>query len=315
MTKIRLLLLLFLISSFSLQTDAAMQTYNFKGTMSTNHTSLPIAVGDTFEGSFVFDSEPVLSGFTRNYFSRFEITISTASGALTFTAAPADAYLTDAAFDIFQINGVPSGLYDMGLVLQGGTAGYDSANLDHPLHFAGFSSKTVRLRETAGIDSRGNITSLTRADMEPPLSGLRFEYAAKIICGAQEDPSDMALARGLYATAINIRNTARKKISFTKTLALTVPPGEQKSGKVIPIAKDTLGAGQALEVDCNDVRKRVFDGKFPAPYIKGFIVLQSPVALDVTAVYTVGSLMKEASTGNNIDVESIPERIIPGEGK
>lgn len=33
-----------------------------------------------------------------------------------------------------------------------------------------------------------------------------FEYAVKIVCGTQKDPSDLRLVRGLYATTINIHN-------------------------------------------------------------------------------------------------------------
>jgi hypothetical protein len=113
-----------------------------------------------------------------------------------------------------------------------------------------------------------------------------YKYAAKIVCGIQEDPNDMRIARGFYATAINIHNPNDEPVAFLKSLSLTYPPPKQRPGKVIPIAEDKLGADQALEVDCIDIRQRLFPNGFPRPYIKGFVTLVSPMSLDVTAVYT-----------------------------
>lgn len=113
-----------------------------------------------------------------------------------------------------------------------------------------------------------------------------YRYAAKIICGTQDDPKNLRLAQGIYATAINIHNPNDGKAKFTKKLALTFPPEGQQPGKVLTIGKDVLGPDEALEVDCIDIRKRVFPKGFPEPYIKGFVVLQSNKSLDVTAVYT-----------------------------
>lgn len=48
-----------------------------------------------------------------------------------------------------------------------------------------------------------------------------FEYAAKIVCGTQKDPADLRLARGLYATTINIHNPSERPARLTKKLALT----------------------------------------------------------------------------------------------
>lgn len=118
----------------------------------------------------------------------------------------------------------------------------------------------------------------------------KFKYSAKIICGLQEDPKNTRLAEGRYATAINILNPNDSKATFSKKLALTFPPDEQAPGKVLPIGKDVLGPDEALEVDCTDIRRRVFPTGFPEPYIKGFVVIKSDRSLDVTAVYTVNGL-------------------------
>lgn len=137
-----------------------------------------------------------------------------------------------------------------------------------------------------------------------------FEYAAKLICGLQKDPRDMRLALGAYATTINIHNPNDVEVRFFKKLALTFPPPEQRPGEVIRISEDVLKPDEALAVDCMDIRKSLFPNGFPTPYIEGFVIIQSPASLDVTAVYTVSALDREGRpTGqSSIDVEQIRER-------
>ena len=50
---------------------------------------------------------------------------------------------------------------------------------------------------------------------------MRYEYAAKLICGRQTYPQDLTLALGQYATAINIHNPNDEKVHFFKKVALT----------------------------------------------------------------------------------------------
>ena len=135
----------------------------------------------------------------------------------------------------------------------------------------------------------------------------KCEYAAKIICGSQRDPENMRLARGFYATAINIHNPNDFNVKFFKKLALTFPPDEQKPGMILPIGTDVLKPDEALEVDCIDIQRKLFPNGFPTPYIKGFVVIQSEAELDVTAVYTTATLDKKgrACKHSGIDVEQI----------
>ena len=151
-------------------------TGSFAGQVtSLNGWTLPGEVGNTFVGTFTFESAPVQSGFLPNYFSEFTITLGTISnvggtwtfGLESYTSNPSDAFLDDGAFDIFQISGTPAGIFSSGLVLQGGTAGYDATNFANPLDLGGFSSRTIRLRETSSTDLRGEITVLTRSRRFP----------------------------------------------------------------------------------------------------------------------------------------------------
>jgi len=141
-----------------------------------------------------------------------------------------------------------------------------------------------------------------------------FEYAAKLVCGLHRDPRDRRLIRGAYATTINIHNPNNDEVEFSKKLALTFPPEEQRPGEVIRISEDVLAPDQALAVDCMDIQRRVFQGTLPAPYIEGFVVIQCKLSLDVTAVYTSAAVDSQGQImgQSGIDVEQIRERQTEG---
>ncbi|MEM7120152.1 MAG: CARDB domain-containing protein [Pseudomonadota bacterium] len=143
------------------------------------------------------------------------------------------------------------------------------------------------------------------------------EYSAKFICGIQDDPDEFRLTPGRYATIVNIRNPNREPVTFKKMLALAYPPEEQVSGEMYEISLDTLRYGEALKVDCEDVRKNLFDGKFPEPYIEGFLVVHSPESLDVASVYTTATVGGDDDPPRHSDIEivSVAERIIELEGE
>jgi hypothetical protein len=186
-----------------------------------------------------------------------------------------------------------------------------------------FSPRCPRGRRTAGVLAAGMVLAFATAAaaasgprplvMQEPAPERApqevFEYVAKIVCGAQEDPKDMRLARGFYATTINVHNPNTEVARFFKKLALSIPPGDQRPGKIFPIANDSLEYDQALAVDCEDVVRRVFGGSMPAPFFEGFIVLQSPVSLDVTAVYSTATVRDGvADEHTGIHVEQVRER-------
>jgi hypothetical protein len=139
-----------------------------------------------------------------------------------------------------------------------------------------------------------------------------YEYAAKLVCGVQAKTRQADLARGFYATTINIRNPQSAPVRISKALAVAVPPGGQKPGRVAKIADETLAPRAAIAVDCEDVRKRVFAGALPHDYVDGFVVIRSERSLDVRAVYTTASLNAEgtAEDHSSIEVEQVRERIV-----
>jgi hypothetical protein len=221
--------------------------------------------------------------------------------------------------DILVAGGADSGLF---VSTNGGsswtlvTDPFDSGNsgvahIPRP-QFAYFDHEPTSDFVNVYIGTRGR--GVWRIAFQPPQP--RFEYAAKIVCGVQDDPANTRLVRGFYGTAINILNPNPEPASFSKILSLTFPPDEQAPGEVIPISEDNLGPDQALEVDCIDIERRLFPNGLPTSYIKGFVIIRSTHRLDVVGVYTTGALGKGACcdetviTHSSIDVEHIPERQI-----
>lgn len=140
------------------------------------------------------------------------------------------------------------------------------------------------------------------------------EFAVKVICGVQKTGS-LQLAQGVYATAVNVRNPHTVDIKFEKHLALTFPPQEQEPGAVHGITLDRLGPGEALGIDCQDLRNEVFPYGYPSSYIKGFLVIQSPQTLDVVWAVTVAGpdYQGGAAMLGSIDVEHVQGRRVPAE--
>ncbi len=138
----------------------------------------------------------------------------------------------------------------------------------------------------------------------------KFEYAAKVVCGEQKSSNNLRLARGLYATTINIHNPNDSTAIFYKKLALTYPPEVQRPGEIIPLGVDTLLHDQALKVDCIEIKNHL---NFSS-YIEGFVIIQSMMSLDVSAVYTTARpnnfLFWSSYEVVSIDVEQIREREI-----
>jgi hypothetical protein len=127
----------------------------------------------------------------------------------------------------------------------------------------------------------------------------------------------MRLARGHYATTINLYNLDQRPARVEKTLALAIPPGWQRPGRVSPIGRDLVPPGHAIAVDCDDVRRRVFNGTLPASFIDGFVRIVSDRRLTVTGVYSTATLNAEgtAEDHSSIHVEPVAEQIVrPGDG-
>jgi serine protease len=143
---------------------------------------------------------------------------------------------------------------------------------------------------------------LLNAEFVMPAAGPEaFEYSAKLVCGGQDDPKNMALVRGFYGTTINLHNPGPEAVRFQKSLALTLPPGRQEPGELHRIADEELGEELALAVDCNDLEDRL--NGFPQRFIEGFVVIRSSGPLDVVAVYTTATLARDGTAGQHSSIE------------
>lgn len=107
---------------------------------------------------------------------------------------------------------------------------------------------------------------------------LIFQYAVKVVLGKSDGE---VVAPGEYWTAINVHNPTYTTVKFRKKVAIALP-NEQPGPVSRPPFEAKLGPDEALEIDRRDIFRHVDSDRF----LKGFVVIESPVELDVVAVYT-----------------------------
>jgi len=149
-----------------------------------------------------------------------------------------------------------------------------------------------------------------------------WSYAAKFVCGFQRTatpgqvpPGEPILKPGNYATEINIHNPAYKQVPLRKKFIMLVnnqtairEPEQIGPQNVITM---TLGPDYAMMDDCNNLWKFMFPANptppSPMPVFIGYLVILSPLELDVDAVYTANAPgdLATAPTGISIDVERV----------
>jgi len=168
----------------------------------------------------------------------------------------------------------------------------------------GFVDAQVR-----SVDESAKSTDCAAKDEE---GKSHYEYAAKFICGVQRNTRSMRLARGFYATIVNIHNPNAGVASLRDKIALAFPPANTDPGQILTIGEQRLKYDEAASIDCDYIKRNIFSGQFPAGYIDGYLVIQSDKSLDVDAVHTTANLNAEgtAEDHSSILVTRIPERLI-----
>jgi hypothetical protein len=136
---------------------------------------------------------------------------------------------------------------------------------------------------------------------QPPGGG--FEYAVKFVCGKSDG---RVVAPGEYFTAINVHNPNAKVVGFKKKFAIALP-GE-KPGKISKFFDARLGPDEAFEIDCPDIFRRT---EANVSFLKGFAVIESPMELDVVAVYTAAGSTGKVET---MELERVNPRRVGGGG-
>jgi subtilase family serine protease len=126
-----------------------------------------------------------------------------------------------------------------------------------------------------------------------------FQYAVKFVCGKSNGE---VVAPGEYWTAINVHNPTSTDVKFRKKIAIGLP--SERPGPVSKFFDAILGPDEALEIDRKDIFKHADTN---LDFIKGFVVIESDVELDVVAVYTAAGREQQVET---IHTERVPPRKI-----
>jgi hypothetical protein len=226
-------------------------------------------------------------------FSSFSTSLPLASAPLTLTLRPMDPLITS---DIFRIEG-------LGNVSTHEIQGLPPDRLPHTvqlelLNFYSSAEILGVLTANAGripmLYADDAIVAFAQLDLTSKV--LAFQYAAKFVCG--RSAGDVA-APGTYFTAINVHNPTDREIELRKKFAVALP--REQSGQVSEFFGAKLGPDEALEIDCPEIRERT---DRDADFLKGFVVIESDVELDVVAVYT--------AAGGTEQVETLhTERVLP----
>jgi hypothetical protein len=153
-----------------------------------------------------------------------------------------------------------------------------------------------------------------------------WSYAAKFVCGFQDinvagvpAPGEPVVKPGNYASEINIHNPNYKQVPLHKKFLVLVnqqnpqaplivrEPQQTEPLKVITM---TLGPDFATMDDCNNLWHLTYPAvalPSPMPVFIGYLVVLSPVELDIDVVYTANAPgnLTVAPTGVSIDVERV----------
>ena len=138
-----------------------------------------------------------------------------------------------------------------------------------------------------------------------------YQYAAKVACSLLLPHQDGTLARGTYRTVVNIHNPTNKKITIAAKVALATQFGSEPGPfDVTPFKSAVLQPDGAVGVNCFDIAGYFcpIDGVcVDFAFLEGFLVVKSPVPLDVVGVYTARHTDGEVES---IDVEAVqPQKI------
>ncbi|SET42777.1 hypothetical protein SAMN05216412_106114 [Nitrosospira multiformis] len=155
------------------------------------------------------------------------------------------------------------------------------------------------------------MSPLSRAEPVKPSKMIKteYQYSAKVVCSLLRPHQDGMLAQGTYRTAVNIHNPSDKKISVAAKVALARQFGSEPGRfDVTPFKEAELQPDGAVGINCFDIAGYFcpIDGVcVDFAFLEGFLVVKSPVPLDVVGVYTARHTDGEVES---IDVEAIESR-------
>jgi hypothetical protein len=153
--------------------------------------------------------------------------------------------------------------------------------------------------------------SVSRAETVKPAKTIKteYQYAAKVVCSLLTPHQDGTLARGTYRTKINIHNPTDKTVPIAAKVALATQFGSEPGPfDVTPFKEAVLQPDGAVGLSCFEIAGYFcpIDGVcVDFAFLEGFLVVKSPVPLDVVGVYTARHTDGEVES---IDVETIHPR-------
>lgn len=187
----------------------------------------------------------------------------------------------------------------------------------------GAASGRVEIASAAPLDAPAASTV-----EQPNLNGaFMWSYSVKFVCGVQiphltdlQAVGEPPVKPGNYATEINIHNYQYREAKVGKKLLVLFDKNEAigREPKTVEPSKYeniVLRPDAATMDDCYHLWEvlRGIVPPVPAPLMIGYLVILSPVDLDIDAVYTaeVGNTSADGTllvslTGNAMDVERIP---------
>jgi hypothetical protein len=132
----------------------------------------------------------------------------------------------------------------------------------------------------------------------------RFEYVVKFVCGSatrEGGPGVQPVVKGEYATCINIHNPSKKSASFARKVATAWAqdqPGMTTGVSPFREVRHSMDPDGARTYHCANLlaTERI------SGFAEGFMVIASPVELDVVAVYTARAPDGHITT---LDIEEV----------
>jgi hypothetical protein len=134
-------------------------------------------------------------------------------------------------------------------------------------------------------------------------SAQAIQYTAKFACGKASELANYA--PGAFFTTINVLNPS-KETRFEKRFLLANV--DEKPGAGTKWVPSGLPAEAAYQIDCRNILAHLSSAGIPLPpgqVADGFVVLRSPVELDVIGVYSAAGPGGLVST---LHMERIPPR-------
>jgi hypothetical protein len=135
----------------------------------------------------------------------------------------------------------------------------------------------------------------------------QYQYAAKYACG-RAGGAPQNFAPGVYFTSINVHNFG-KETGFLKRI--TVSLVDEKAGGGTKWIKTGLPAERSMQIDCGNILAHLKQEGVawpPSQVVEGFVIIRTPVELDVVGVYSAFGAGNLVST---MEMERVPVRKVP----